>query len=201
MEKEKLRLIHIPQLGARAEIIIEVESLEEALRVSEILAYYDLMQYEKKIKSDYTNMTLLEMYKDGEWTTYYNECFEDFDDIKCYDKEYELKEKWHLKLKGKTQEEEKIEEKENFESEDFDHVEAELILQMCEDCGRSYEILDEEEELEECPECEGYLVNETNFEGMSCHLCGKEFEIWEDAFVHGKNSNIIICEDCYEELE
>lgn len=61
----KLRINHYPQLQSKP-FMIEVNSLEEAYKISNILANYDLFQYENKIKPDYANMTVIEEYDEKE---------------------------------------------------------------------------------------------------------------------------------------
>lgn len=61
---KKLRVVHFPQIPCRG-FIVKVESLEEAKKVMDVLANYDLFQYEECIKGDYANSTILE-----EWDKY-----------------------------------------------------------------------------------------------------------------------------------
>lgn len=70
----KLRIKHYPQIQCKP-FIVEVNSLEEAKKISDTLAYYDLFQYENKIKPDYSNMTILEEYdeKEKEWLSWEDE--------------------------------------------------------------------------------------------------------------------------------
>lgn len=68
MEKH-LRIVHMPQVPCKA-FYVEVESLEEAKKVSDVLANYDLFQYHNNIKPDFSNATFLEMFEDGEWISW-----------------------------------------------------------------------------------------------------------------------------------
>lgn len=74
MKAKKLRLCHFPQLPCKP-YIVEVKDLEEAKKVSDILAYYDLFQYENNIKSDYCNATILEEWDEDaqEWNDWCDE--------------------------------------------------------------------------------------------------------------------------------
>ena len=51
----RLRVWHIPQVPMKA-FHVEVETTEEAVKVLNILADYDLFQYENRVKPDYCNM-------------------------------------------------------------------------------------------------------------------------------------------------
>lgn len=72
--KKKLRVSHFPQIPCKA-FIVEVESLEEAKKIFDVLADYDLFQYENKIKPDYCNSTYLEEFNEEEqtWNTWIDE--------------------------------------------------------------------------------------------------------------------------------
>lgn len=61
-----LRVMHTPQVPG-PHFKIDVTSIEEAVRLANILADYDLFQFENKIKPDYANMTSVQRYEeDGE---------------------------------------------------------------------------------------------------------------------------------------
>lgn len=80
MNKEKkLRVWWIPQVPMKA-FYVEVKSLEEAHLLVETLAQYDIFQFKNKIKPDYSNVGGLQMFEDGEWTDWYNEDGEYFDE-------------------------------------------------------------------------------------------------------------------------
>lgn len=55
----KFKVLHFPQIPCKA-FEVNVETLDEALRISNMLADYDLFQFENKIKPDYANQTLIE---------------------------------------------------------------------------------------------------------------------------------------------
>ena len=87
----KLRVCHIPQVGANSVFIVPVESIVEAQKVMVILAGYDLFQLEHNIKPDYTSTCWLEMWDDEgkEWSQWELETADDyFDDVGAYCKRY-----------------------------------------------------------------------------------------------------------------
>ena len=88
-EKEiKLRVSHFPQVPCKA-FHVDVDSIEEAMKIKNILANYDLFQYDNRIKPDYCNVTTIDMWdevSDGEgnpgWCNWTDE--EDYE-IDCYE--------------------------------------------------------------------------------------------------------------------
>lgn len=70
----KLRVWHIPQVPMKA-FHVEVETTEEAVKVLNILADYDLFQYENRVKPDYCNMQGLEEWDEEEkmWCDWYSD--------------------------------------------------------------------------------------------------------------------------------
>lgn len=70
----------------------------------------------------------------------------------------------------------------------------------CEDCDRTgdyTEFLD----TECCPDCESNsILISTSHEGVDCSECGGALDMWETGYRNAKEG-ILICEDCYEELE
>lgn len=70
----KLRVAHYPQVPCKP-FIVEVEDIKEAKKVSDILADYDLFQYENNIKPDYCNTTVVEKFNEytGEWNDWYDD--------------------------------------------------------------------------------------------------------------------------------
>lgn len=69
----KWRVCHFPQIPCKA-FEVECDTLEQAEKVSDVLALYDIFQFENKIKPDYSNSTYIEFshpgYDEGEWTYY-----------------------------------------------------------------------------------------------------------------------------------
>lgn len=47
--------------------IVPVVSVEEAAKLHDVLADYDLFQYENNVKPDYCNVGGLSVFEDGEW--------------------------------------------------------------------------------------------------------------------------------------
>lgn len=82
---DTLRLVHIPQVPGEA-FIVEVENVQEAKRITHMLASYDAFLYEEDIRGDYNNVTSLEVYDvdSGEWSDWYDDetglCFKDYTD-------------------------------------------------------------------------------------------------------------------------
>ena len=68
---QEFRVWHIPQVPGKA-FFVEVDSPEEAIKVMNILADYDLFQLDNNIKPDYSNAQGLEVFEDGEWLTWYS---------------------------------------------------------------------------------------------------------------------------------
>lgn len=70
----KLRLAHYPQVPCKP-FYIEISSIEEAKKISDILADYDMFQYENNIKPDYCNSTVLLYWdeEEKEWCEWHDE--------------------------------------------------------------------------------------------------------------------------------
>lgn len=79
----KLRVWHIPQVPMKA-FHVDVETPEEAIKVLDILADYDLFQFENRVKPDYCNAQGLEEWdeKEGAWCEWYSEDGLDIKEIK-----------------------------------------------------------------------------------------------------------------------
>ena len=92
-----LRVWHIPQVPMKP-FFVEVDSVEEGVKLMNTLANYDLFQYENNVKPDYCNMNglqmwdetlteedLMEMMLDDKWVDWYIDTEEDyFDDPEVY---------------------------------------------------------------------------------------------------------------------
>jgi hypothetical protein len=89
----KFRVWHIPQIPMKS-FNVEVESVEEGVRLMDTLANYDAFQYENNIKPDYCNMNGLQMWDESlteedmrdmdlsdKWVDWYND---DYDDPRDY---------------------------------------------------------------------------------------------------------------------
>ena len=59
MNMKKLRVSHLPQMQCEP-FIVDVKDIQEAKKIFDFLADYDLFQYENKIKPDYASATFLE---------------------------------------------------------------------------------------------------------------------------------------------
>ena len=75
----KLRISHFPQVPCKP-FHVEVNSIDEALKIMNVLANYDIFQFKNRIKPDFCNATTLEIWdedSDGEgtpgWITWYDE--------------------------------------------------------------------------------------------------------------------------------
>ncbi len=73
MVKEgSLRVWHIPQLPMNS-FYVNVETVEEAMKILDILANYDGFEFINKIKPDYSNAQGLEVFENNEWSEYEND--------------------------------------------------------------------------------------------------------------------------------
>jgi hypothetical protein len=79
MKEGDLRVWHIPQIPGDA-FYVPVSSPEEAGKLLNTLAQYDLFQYENNIKPDYSNASGLEVVESGEWCEWYSKYDEDIDE-------------------------------------------------------------------------------------------------------------------------
>ena len=84
----KLKVWHIPQIpGKKYEV--DVSTLREAKLVLDVLALYDLFQFENKIKPDYANAQGLVEFDpkddtdgpEGSWSTWYGPEGEEVEDL------------------------------------------------------------------------------------------------------------------------
>lgn len=85
-----LRVWHIPQVPMKA-FHVDVETVEESIKVLNILADYDLFQYENRVKPDYCNAQGLEEFDEQE-KKWYEWCSKDGLNIREYAEELERKE-------------------------------------------------------------------------------------------------------------
>lgn len=71
---KKLRVSHYPQVPCKP-FMVEVKDLEEARKIYNMLADYDLFQYENRIKPDYANATVIEEFDEEEkdWISWCDE--------------------------------------------------------------------------------------------------------------------------------
>jgi hypothetical protein len=77
-----LRVWWIPQVPMSDPFVVKVESPEEGARVIEMLAMYDMYQYENRIKPDYSNAGGLVYFDEvaDEWLDWYSEDGEELDE-------------------------------------------------------------------------------------------------------------------------
>lgn len=69
---QKLKLWWIPQVPMKA-FEVEVASLAEGVKLLDVLAQYDLFQFENRVKPDYCNAGGIVMLEDGEWVDWADE--------------------------------------------------------------------------------------------------------------------------------
>lgn len=74
-----LRIWWIPQIPMK-QFSYKVESLKEAKLILDMLAEYDLFQFEHNIKLDYCNVGGLQIFEDGEWIDWYDDNGNSIDD-------------------------------------------------------------------------------------------------------------------------
>ncbi len=60
---------------------VDVNGIYEAMKVLTILAEYDKFQFENNVKPDYCNAGGLNVWEDGEWSTWYSPDGEDINDL------------------------------------------------------------------------------------------------------------------------
>ena len=70
----KLRISHFPQIPCKP-FITEVDDLKQAKFLCDSLANYDLFQFENRIKPDYSNITVGEMWDEDEqeWCSWFDD--------------------------------------------------------------------------------------------------------------------------------
>ena len=71
----KLRVWHICQIGKVDPFYVDVNSIEEAWKILNVLADYDLFQFENRIKPDYSSANGLEYFdeEENEWLDWSDE--------------------------------------------------------------------------------------------------------------------------------
>lgn len=67
-----LKVWWVPHIPMKA-FEVEVESVEQGAFLLDVLAHYDLFQYENKVKPDYCNIGGLVMLDDGEWVDWFDD--------------------------------------------------------------------------------------------------------------------------------
>lgn len=78
-----LRVWHIPQLGSGAVFYVyDVRDVNHALEIIDMLADYDVFQFENDIKPDYCNTSGLEVFENNSWEEYVSYDHEDISEIR-----------------------------------------------------------------------------------------------------------------------
>ncbi len=85
MENRKLRVWWIPQVPCKS-FYVDVDTVEEGVKILDTLADYDLFQLANNIKPDFANAGGLEVFEDNEWSDWWIEDvdFGYYDDPKEY---------------------------------------------------------------------------------------------------------------------
>lgn len=83
---------------------------------------------------------------------------------------------------------------------DFFFDEDMMLEAVCHNCGNIMDMPDEN--IDECNECHSKNIHlETSHEGLHCINCSVTFEPFTDGYLLDEsNDNILICEDCYDNL-
>ena len=81
-KENDLRIWWNPQVGrVDDQFYMPVATPEEAKRMLDTLAFYDLYQFENRIKGDFANMGGLEVFLDGEWCEWESEEYNTMDNL------------------------------------------------------------------------------------------------------------------------
>lgn len=80
----ELRVWHIPQVPMKA-FEVQVASPEEAIKVLDVLAQYDLFCWHNRVRGDYSNAAGLNKFSGGEWEEWWHpETGDDIDEYALY---------------------------------------------------------------------------------------------------------------------
>jgi len=80
IKEGNLRVWHIPQMPCTP-FLVTVKTVEEAMLILNTLWDYDTFQFENKIKPDYSNVSGLEVYENGEWCEWHRKDDENIEEI------------------------------------------------------------------------------------------------------------------------
>lgn len=69
---KKLRVWWVPQVPMNA-FYVDVSSVEEGVKIMDVLADYDRFQFDNDVKPDYCNIGGLQEWADNEWVDWYDE--------------------------------------------------------------------------------------------------------------------------------
>ena len=75
-----LRVWWIPQVPGK-QFTVPVESPAEGKKLLHVLAFYDIFQFENRIKPDYCNAGGLCVFEDGEWVDWSDENGDSIEDL------------------------------------------------------------------------------------------------------------------------
>jgi hypothetical protein len=76
-----LQIWWIPQIPGKS-FLVPVASVEEAMKLLDVLAEYDAFQFNNRIKGDYCNAGGLNVYEGGDWVDWCNEDGDSIDDLR-----------------------------------------------------------------------------------------------------------------------
>lgn len=82
IKEGQLRVWHKPQIPMNNSFYVYVKSVKEARLILDVLAIFDLFQFDNNIKPDYSNASGLEVCIDGEWGDWCDRNGNDIDTIK-----------------------------------------------------------------------------------------------------------------------
>ena len=83
-----LRVWWIPQVPMKP-FRVAVESVAEAAKLLQVLADYDIFQFDNKVKPDYCNAGGLEEFDGEEWSDWYSEEGDDIDTYMYAEKSFD----------------------------------------------------------------------------------------------------------------
>lgn len=67
-----MRVWWIPQVPMKP-FTVEVKTVEEGVKIMDVLAFYDQFQLDNNVKGDYSNMGGIQVIEDGEWFDWFDE--------------------------------------------------------------------------------------------------------------------------------
>jgi len=73
-----LQVWWIPQVPMKS-FTVPVSSVAEGVKVMDLLAAYDIFQFENNVKPDYCNAGGLNVFEEGEWVDWYDEASGEYD--------------------------------------------------------------------------------------------------------------------------
>lgn len=74
-----LKIWWIPQIPMKS-FEVEVDSVEQAIKILKVLADYDIFQYENNVKPDYSNVGGLQVFDGDEWVDWHSPYGEDINE-------------------------------------------------------------------------------------------------------------------------